>query len=99
MAILYPVGIVDTYPYFHFQTLQSLTLHGLLLFVPLAMVLFQGFRPSLKKFWQVPAVLMGSGVPGLFGGFYLWGELHVSLLRPARNPFGLVLTPLATGPT
>jgi hypothetical integral membrane protein (TIGR02206 family) len=58
VAILYPVGIVDTYPYFHFQTLQSLTLHGLLLFVPLAMVLFQGFRPSLKKFWQVPAVLM-----------------------------------------
>ena len=88
VAIVYPVGIVDTYPYFHFQTLQSLTLHGLLLFVPLAMVFFQGFRPNLKKFWQVPAVL---SVPAFLAALvdFTYGENYMFLTSPPPG------TPLA----
>lgn len=90
VAILYPVGIVDTYPYFHFQTLQSLTLHGLLLFVPLAMVLFQGFRPNLKKFWQVPAVL---AIPALLAAVvdFTFGENYMFLSSaPAGTPLAWI---------
>lgn len=48
-AIIFPSGIMDTYPMVHFQTIQSILFHMVLIFVPLVLVLGQGFRPSLSR--------------------------------------------------
>lgn len=54
VAILYPIGIVDTYPLFHFQTIQSLFLHALLIFVPIANIVCFKHKPN---FDHLPAIL------------------------------------------
>lgn len=49
MAILFMSGIASNYPFMHFQTIQSLLYHALLIFVPLVFVLVQDFKPQTKN--------------------------------------------------
>ena len=58
VALLCPSGIAGYYPLLHFQTLQSFTLHAILLFVPLAMMYVQGFRPNIKNMPNVMGILV-----------------------------------------
>ncbi len=60
-AIIFPSGIMDTYPMIHFQTLQSIIFHMVLIFVPLVLVLGQGFQPSLARFSKSVLILVACG--------------------------------------
>lgn len=55
-AIIFPSGITDTYPLWHFQTLQTFAYHALLIFVPLAMLITTDYRPTIKRFHKVLAL-------------------------------------------
>lgn len=50
---LLPAGIADYYPLFSFQTIQTIMLHGLLIYVPLAQILSGRHRPDLRRFHHV----------------------------------------------
>jgi len=52
-GIVFPSGVTGSYPFWHFQTLQTLLYHGLLIFVPLALLVTTNYRPSLKRFYKV----------------------------------------------
>lgn len=52
-GIVFPSGISDNYPIWHFQTLQTFFYHGLLIFVPIALLVTTNYRPTLKRFHNV----------------------------------------------
>lgn len=58
-AIIFPSGITDTYPLWHFQTLQTFLYHGLLIFMPIAILITTDYRPTLKRFHKVFMMFMG----------------------------------------
>ena len=72
-AIVYPAGIVGTYPFFHFQTFQSFALHLLLILTPVLMFLADDYSPRLN---QLPSGRQRA--VRLRCGLDLGTELHVS---------------------
>ena len=52
-GILFPTGVAECYPIWHYQTLQTAMLHGLLIFVPLALIYSRQFRPDFRNFPKV----------------------------------------------
>lgn len=74
---VFPAGVADYYPAFSFQTLQTFVLHGLLIFVPLALIQTGEHRPALRRFPRTlgvfVAVALAVGmVDGLFGENYMF---------------------------
>lgn len=89
LAILSPMGVADTYPLFHYQTLQTFALHSLLIFVPLAMLLYQGLQPKLKNFPKLILIFVLLMLPAAAVDV-IWGENYMFLNTPPVN------TPLET---
>lgn len=52
-AIIFPSGVAGNYPFWHFQTLQTFLYHGLLIFIPLAIIVTSNYRPTIKRFYAV----------------------------------------------
>jgi len=52
-AIVFPSGVAGNYPLWHFQTLQTFLYHGLLVFVPIAILVTTDYRPTIKRFYKV----------------------------------------------
>lgn len=50
---LIPAGVAEYYPLFSFQTIQTVMLHGLLIYVPLALIVSGRHRPDLHHFHHV----------------------------------------------
>lgn len=48
-AIFFNEGILERYPLWHFQSLQSFIIHGLIMMVPLYDIIWFKFRPSFKE--------------------------------------------------
>lgn len=89
-AILFMSGIAGDYPFVHFQTIQSLLYHFLLILVPLIMVQVQGFKPKLKNF---PYVLYQFFVVVVLAGIvdYFFGENYLFLSEaPEGTPLVLI---------
>ena len=57
-AIVFPVGVAGSYPIFHYQSIQTLVLHSLLIFVPTAMIYCQGFVPRIENFSKVLLIFL-----------------------------------------
>lgn len=53
LGIIFPTGVAECYPVWHYQTIQTAVLHGLLIFVPLALIFSGEFRPKLRNFSKV----------------------------------------------
>lgn len=78
-----PAGVADFYPLLSFQTLQTFALHGLLIFVPLAMILCGQHRPSIQRFPRVLCIfLLAAFVVGI--GPNVWRKLHVPVRSAGR---------------
>lgn len=76
-----PAGVADYYPLLSFQTLQTFALHGLLIFVPLAMILCGQHRPSIQRFPRVLCIfLLAAFVVGMVDQMY--GENYMFLCAP-----------------
>ncbi|MCQ5131248.1 TIGR02206 family membrane protein [Butyricicoccus faecihominis] len=76
-GILFPAGVADYYPLWSFQTIQTVLLHMLLIYVPLAMVTADLHRPDPHRFPRVlcvflALVLVVGGVDRIFGENYMF---------------------------
>lgn len=76
-----PAGVADYYPLLSFQTLQTFALHGLLIFVPLAMIHCGMHRPALRRFPRVLCIFVL--VAFFVGGIdHIFGENYMFLFAP-----------------
>lgn len=57
-GVLFPAGVAGVYPLWHFQTIQTVLLHSLLMFVPLALIATGRFEPSLQGFGRALLVFL-----------------------------------------
>lgn len=55
---VFPAGIAGYYPPFSFQTIQTFLLHGLLIYVPLALIVSGEHRPSPHRFPRVLCIFL-----------------------------------------
>lgn len=55
---VFPAGIADYYPMFSFQTIQTFLLHGLLIYVPLALIVSGEHRPNPHHFPRVLCIFL-----------------------------------------
>lgn len=74
---VFPAGVAGYYPLWSFQTLQTFALHGLLVFVPLALIRTGQHRPDPRRFPRVLClflvVALGVGiVDRVFGENYMF---------------------------
>lgn len=56
---LLPAGVAGYYPLWSFQTLQTVALHSLLIYVPLAQILAGAHRPDLRRFPRALCLFLG----------------------------------------
>ena len=76
-----PSGVAECYPIWSFQTLQTFALHGLLIFVPLAMILCGMHQPSIHRFPRVLCIfLLAALAVGLVD--QMFGENYMFLYAP-----------------
>lgn len=74
---VFPAGVAGYYPLWSFQTLQTFALHGLLIFVPLALIRTGRHRPDPRRFPRVLcifllAVLAVGSIDCAFGENYMF---------------------------
>ena len=74
---VFPAGVAGYYPLWSFQTLQTFALHGLLIFVPLALIRTGQHRPDPRRFPRVLcifllAVLVAGSVDRACGENYMF---------------------------
>lgn len=83
-GILFPAGVAGSYPLWHYQTLQTVALHSLLIFIPLALIAAGEYRPSVKRF---PRVLLLFCVVALVAAVvdYQFGENYMFLNAPPEG--------------
>lgn len=80
-GISFVVGIAGSYPLFHYQTLETLTYHAILIFVPLAMIMHTGFVPDIGNFpLMVLAFVVVCSLVGIFD--YKYKQNYIFLREP-----------------
>lgn len=77
-AIVVPAGIVGTYPFFHFQTIQSFLLHLCLILIPILMLCTVDFHPRLAQLPQVAGVLAAGALTALTVD-WIWDQNYMFL--------------------
>lgn len=83
-GVLFPAGVAGVYPLWHFQTIQTVLLHSLLIFVPLALIATGRFEPSLKGFGR--ALLVFTPVAAIAALVdVLYGENYMFILSPPEG--------------
>lgn len=76
-GMTFPAGVAGNYPIFHYQTIQTMVLHSLLILIPLALIVCFGFRPDIRNFSKVlgiffTAVIPAAAVDSVFGENYMF---------------------------
>ena len=81
---VFPAGVAGYYPAWSFQTLQTFALHGLLIFVPLALISSGWHRPDPRRFPRVLCIfLMAALVVGIVDRVF--GENYMFLFAAPEN--------------
>ena len=81
---VFPAGVAGYYPAWSFQTLQTFALHGLLIFVPLALISAGWHRPDPRRFPRVLCIfLMAALVVGIVDRVF--GENYMFLFAAPEN--------------
>lgn len=81
---VFPAGVAGYYPLWSFQTLQTFALHGLLIFVPLALILSGQHRPDPRRFPRVLCIfLLAALVVGIVDRVF--GENYMFLFAAPEN--------------
>lgn len=81
---VFPAGVAGYYPVWSFQTLQTYALHGLLIFVPLALILSGQHRPDPRRFPRVLCIfLLAALVVGVVDRVF--GENYMFLFAAPEN--------------
>ena len=83
-ALLFQSGVADYYPFWHFQTLQNIALHLLLILVPAALILTGRHRPHPARFPVSAGIFLGvAALAGLVD--WLGNENYMFLVYPPLN--------------
>lgn len=89
-GMVFPEGVAGCYPALHYQTLQTMALHSLLILIPLALIVADGFRPKLANFPRVLGVFFIAVIPAAAVDF-LFGENYMFLnTAPAATPLEFI---------
>ena len=86
-----PAGVADYYPLFSFQTIQTIMLHGLLIYVPLAQILSGRHRPDLRRFHHVLCLFLAVVFVVGFIDFHFDQNYMFLFAPPEGTPLVLVL--------
>lgn len=62
-GIIFPSGVADNYPFFHFQTLQTLCYHSLLILVPILLIRVGEIKPTVKRLINSVILFITIGIP------------------------------------
>ncbi len=83
-ALLFQSGVADYYPFWHFQTLQNIALHLLLILVPVSLILTGRHRPHPARFPVSVGIFLGVAV---LAGVVDWlgNENYMFLAYPPLN--------------
>jgi len=80
-GILFPAGVADYYPAWSYQTIQTVLLHSLLIFVPIALIRTGRHRPDPHRFPRVMLLFLCLAlVVGAVDAFF--GENYMFLFAP-----------------
>lgn len=89
-ASIFLVGVADTYPFWHYQTIQTLLYHGLLTFVPIALIVTGQYTPNVRNFPKVLGLFLCVAPVAAFIDF-TYGENYMFLMEaPGGTPFSFV---------
>ena len=97
-GVIFPAGVADVYPLWHFQSIQTVLLHSLLVFIPLALIATGRFQPSVRGFWQallifLPVAAVAALVDVAFGENYMF-----ILAPPDGTPLVWIFEAFGHGP-
>lgn len=80
-GITLPSGVSGSYPIIHYQTIQTLIYHGLLIFIPIAQIVIKDFMPDIKKVYRVHIVFIIIAIlVGIFD--YMFDENYMFIKYP-----------------
>lgn len=91
-AILFNETILGKYPFWHFQTLQSFTIHGLIMMVPLYDIIWFKFRPSFKELPFSIIFMAYLGVQSFIINLWTGGNYLFVSFAPKNTPLEWVET-------
>lgn len=83
-GILFPAGVAGVYPFWHFQTVQTVLLHSLLIFIPLALIVTGRHTPSLAGFGRALLVFLPVALTAAVVDF-IFGENYMFILQPPEG--------------
>ena len=89
-AIFFNEGILERYPLWHFQSLQSFIIHGLIMMVPLYDIIWFKYRPSFKEMPFAIGVMMYLVVQSYFINMMTGGNYLFVTFAPKNTPLELV---------
>lgn len=94
---VFPAGVARYYPLWSFQTLQTFALHGLLIFIPLALIRTNQHRPDPRRFPRVLCIfLLAVFIVGSVDRTF--GENYMFLYAPPENtPLELIFDVFGRG--
>lgn len=95
-AILFNETILDKYPFWHFQTLQSFIIHGLIMMVPLYDIIWFKFRPSFKELPFSIIFMAYLGVQSFMINLWTGGNYLFVSFAPKNTPLEWVETAVGT---
>ena len=85
-GIIFPSGVADNYPFFHFQTIQTLCYHSLLILVPILLIRIGEYKPTIKRLKNSVILFIAIGIPVYILDTIL-GENYMFLKCPPEVDF------------
>ena len=95
-AILFNETILEKYPFWHFQTLQSFIIHGLIMMVPLYDIIWFKFRPSFKELPFSIIFMAYLGVQSFLINLWTGGNYLFVSFAPKNTPLEWIETAVET---
>jgi hypothetical integral membrane protein (TIGR02206 family) len=96
-AIFFNEGILERYPLWHFQSLQSFIIHGLIMMVPLYDIIWFKFRPSFKELPFATMLMAYLAIQSYIINIFTGGNYLFVTFAPRNTPLELVSS--LVGPT
>jgi len=62
-GIIFPSGVANNYPFFHFQTIQTLCYHSLLILIPILLIRIGEHKPTVKRLKNSVFLFIAIGIP------------------------------------
>lgn len=89
-AIFFNEGILERYPLWHFQSLQSFVIHGLIMMVPIYDIIWLKYRPSFKELPFSLMLLLYLAIQNYIINIFTGGNYLFVTFAPKNTPLEAV---------